>query len=266
MTTTPDDPTTALAGRPPLVDLATWQAARDELLVREKAHTHEGDAIAAARRRLPMVEISGAVEVVGPDGPVAFLDLFQGRDELVVYQHMWYDGAPHQGQCEGCTTTAWHLKDAVYLNARGVSFAILTTGPWVEVAPFVEFMGYTQPWYSVRDAPAPVGGEMGYIVCFLRDGDRVFLTYSTTGRGNEPINGSFGLLDMTPYGRGEAWEDNPKDWPVIGHVAEGSPGEGGQACWYWRCDADGNAAWGPTSRPVPQWTRPGAGPVTTLGR
>jgi predicted dithiol-disulfide oxidoreductase (DUF899 family) len=76
--------------------------------------------------------------------------LFQGRDELVVYKHMWYDGAPHQGQCEGCTTTAWHMKDAVYLNARGISFAVLTSGPWDEVAPYVEFMGYTQPWYSVR--------------------------------------------------------------------------------------------------------------------
>ena len=185
MTTTPDDPTTALPGRPPVVDLATWQAARDELLVREKAHTREGDALAAARRRLPMVEFDGTVEVVGPDGPVPFLDLFQGRDELVVYKHMWYDGAPHQGQCEGCTTTAWHLKDAVYLNARGVSFAILTTGRWDEVASYVEFMGYTQPWYSVRDVEAPVGGSMGYLTCFLRDGDRVFLTYSTTGRGNE---------------------------------------------------------------------------------
>ena len=150
MTISPDDPTTALPGRPPVVDLAAWQAARDELLVREKAHTREGDALAAARRRLPMVELDGTVEVVGPDGPVPFLDLFQGRDELVVYKHMWYDGAPHQGQCEGCTTTAWHLKDAVYLNARGVSFAILTTGRWDEVAPYVEFMGYTQPWYSVR--------------------------------------------------------------------------------------------------------------------
>ena len=264
MTTTPDDPTTALPARPPVVDLATWQAARDELLVREKAHTREGDAIAAARRRLPMVELDGTVEVVGPDGPVPFLDLFQGRDELVVYKHMWYDGAPHQGQCEGCTTTAWHVKDAVYLNARGVSFAILTTGPWDEVAPYVEFMGYTQPWYSVRDVDAPVGGTMGYITCFLRDGDRVFLTYSTTGRGNERVNGSLGLLDMTPYGRGEAWEDNPEGWPE-GHQ-ERPPGGGPGACWYWRSDADGNATGGPTSRPVPQWTRPGATPVETLGR
>ena len=187
MTTTPGNASSNLPGKPPVVDLATWQAAREELLVREKAHTREGDAIAAARRRLPMVELDGAVEVTGVDGPVPFIDLFEGRDELVVYQHMWYDGAPHQGQCEGCTTTVWHLQDAVYLNARGVSFAVLTSGPWNEVAPYVEFMGYTQPWYSVRGVEAPVGGEMGNIACFLRDGDRVFLTYSTTGRGNEPV-------------------------------------------------------------------------------
>jgi predicted dithiol-disulfide oxidoreductase (DUF899 family) len=260
------DPTSALPGRPPVVDLATWQTARDELLRREKAHTHEGDAIAAARRRLPMVEVDGTVEVVGTDGPVPFLDLFQGRDELVAYTHMWYDGAPHQGQCEGCTTTAWHLKDAVYLNARGVSFAVLTTGRWDEVAAYVDFMGYTQPWYSVRDVDPPIGGQMGRIISFLRDGDRVFLTYSTTGRGNEAVNGSMSLLDMTPYGRGEAWEDHPDGWLVLGDVHEGHPAVGRQACWYWRSAADGTATWGATSRPVPQWTRPGATPVETLGR
>jgi predicted dithiol-disulfide oxidoreductase (DUF899 family) len=255
MMSTSNDPAAALPGRPPAVDLATWQAARDELLVREKAHTRAGDALAAARRRLPMVEFDGKAEVTGPGGPVPFLDLFQGRDELVVYKHMWWDGAPHQGQCEGCTVTAWHLKDAVYLNARGVSFAILTPGRWDEVASYTEFMGYTQPWYSVRDADEPIGGEMGHISCFLRDGDRVFLTYSATGRGTEPASGSFALLDMTPYGRGEAWQASPEGWP-----------EGHDPCWYWRSDAAGNATWGPTSRPVPQWTRPGATPVEALGR
>lgn len=123
------------------------------------------------------------------------------------------------------------------------------------MAPYVEFMGYTQPWYSVRGVEAQVGGGMGHIDCFLRDGDRVFHTYSTTGRGNEPVNGSLRLLDMTPDGRGEAWEDHPDGWP-----------EGRQACWYWRSDADGVATWGPTGRPVPQWTRPGVTPVETLGR
>ena len=255
MTTTPNDQPTAMPGRPPVVDMATWQAARDELLVREKAYTHEGDALAAARRRLPMVEFNGTVEVVGPDGSVPFLTLFQGRDELVVYKHMWYDGAPHQGQCEGCTMTTWQLQDAVYLNARGVSFAILTTGQWDEVSSYVDFMAYTQPWYSVRGVDGPAGGAMGYLTSYLRDGERVFLTYSTTGRGNEPVVGLFGILDRTPYGRGEAWEDNPEGWP-----------DGRHSCWYWRSDTDGHADWGPTSRPVPQWSRPGATPVQTLGR
>mgnify|MGYP003694807621 CR=1 FL=1 len=142
----------------PSVDLATWQAARDELLVREKAHTREGDAIAAARRRLPMVELDGTVEVVGPDGPVPFLDLFQGRDELVVYQHHVVRRRAAPGAVRGLhLQRLWHMKDAVYLNARGVSFAVLTSGRWDEVASYVEFMGYTQPWYSVRGVEAPVG-------------------------------------------------------------------------------------------------------------
>jgi predicted dithiol-disulfide oxidoreductase (DUF899 family) len=253
--TTTSDRTTALPGRPPVVDMATWQAARDELLVREKAHTRAGDALAADRRRLPMVEIDGTVEVVGADGPVPFVVLFGGRDELLVYQHMWHDGAPHQGQCEGCTLSAWHLRDTSYLQARGVAFAVLTEGPWDEVEPFVAFMGYTQPWYSVRGVPRPIGEIMGSITCFLRDGDRVFLTYTTTGRGGEVASPSFALLDMTPYGRGEAWQDVPDGWP-----------EGREACWYWRTDVDGNATWGPTGRPVAQWTRPGATPEQTLGR
>jgi predicted dithiol-disulfide oxidoreductase (DUF899 family) len=253
-------------GRPPVVDRATWQAARDELLVREKAHTRAGDAVAAHRRRLPMVEFDPTVKVVGADGPVPFLDLFQGRDELLVYKHMWYDGAPHQGQCEGCTATAWQIKDATYLNARGVSFAFLTVGRWDEVAAYVDFMGYSQPWYSVRDLDAPVGDSMGSVTCYLRDGDRAFLTYDTTGRGNEPVASSFALLDMTPYGRGEAWQDNPEGWPVLGQVTEGHPSARGQSCWYWRSDANGNATWGPTSRPVAQWTRPGATAEETLGR
>ncbi|WP_424809450.1 DUF899 family protein [Rhodococcus sp. 27YEA15] len=202
-----------------------------------------------------MVEFDATVEVIGADGAVPFLDVFQGRNELVVYKHMWYDQAPHQGQCEGCTTTAWHLNDAAYLNARGVSFAIVTSGAWAEVAAYVEFMGYTQPWYSVRGLDAPVGHDMGHITCCLRDGDRTFLTYSTTGRGNERVNSSLGLLDMTAYGRREAWEDNPADRPA-----------GLDACWSWRSDSDGNSTWGPSSRPTPQWTRPGATPVQTLGR
>lgn len=253
-------------GKPPVVDLPTWRAAREELLVREKAHTREGDAIAAARRRLPMVEIDAAAIVTGADGPAPFLDVFQGRDELVVYQTMWYDGAPPQGQCEGCTFNLWHMDDAVYLNARGVSYAVLTPGRWDEVGPYVDFMGYTRPWYSVRDLEPPIGGATGHTMCFLRDGDRAFLTYSTTGRGNEPADTTLGLLDMTPYGRREAWEDNPEGWPEAPEAGSPVGGHGEPICWYWRTDAKGVPNWGPSSRPTPQWTRPGARPEHTLGR
>ena len=181
--------TSALPGRPPVVDPATWQTARDELLVREKAHTREGDALAAARRAADG-RVDGHDRGPGADGPVPFLDLFQGRDELVIYHHMWHDGVPHQGQCAGCTFNVWQMKDTVYLQARGVSFAVLTSGRWDEVAPFVDFMGYTQPWYSVRGVEAAIATDEGHIVCYLRDGDRAFLTYRTTGRGNEPADGN----------------------------------------------------------------------------
>jgi hypothetical protein len=118
----------------------------------------------------------------------------------------------------------------------------------------------------VRGVEAPIATEEGHIVCYLRDGDRAFLTYSTTGRGNEPADGSLGLLDMTPYGRREGWEDVPEGWPEAPQVGAPVGGHGAPICWYWRSGADGVGAWGPTSRPVPQWTRPGAGPVETLGR
>ena len=251
----PLPPRPAAAGLPEVVDRETWEAARAELLVEEKAHTRAGDALAAKRRRMPMLEVDGEAPVVGADGPVPFRSLFEGRDELVVYQHMWWDGAPHQGQCEGCTLTAWHLHDAAYLRAAGVSFAILTTGAWEEVEPFVAFMGYTEPWFSVRETDPPIGGDMGYLQCYVREGERVFLTYAITGRGTEVADPALGLLDLTAFGRREAWQEMPE-----GRVAERDPG------WFWRIDADGGSTWGPTGRPVPQWTRPGATPESTLGR
>src|SRR5580692_3896326 len=116
---------------------------------------------------------------------------------------------------------------------------MLTPGPWDEVAAYVEFMGYRQPWYSVRDVVEPIGGEMGHVVCFLRDGDRVFLTYSTTGRGNEPVNGSLGLLDMTPYGRREGWQNDPEGWPPPLEAGAPVGGHGAPISSSWRTDADG---------------------------
>ena len=255
MATTPGNASSDLPGKPPVVDLATWQAARDELLVREKAHTREGDAIAAARRRLPMTEVPPGTTVVGPDGPVPFGDVFEGRDELVVYSHMFYDGEPWEWQCEGCTRNSWamqHAADAAGLNAYGITFAILAPGPYEELAAFRDFMGYTTPWYStahIEDDPT-VGGS-GRICCYLRREGKIYLTYWTTARGDEVMNPLFGLLDMTAYGRREEWEDSPEGWPQIPTHS------------FLRTDEHG-APMGPRNggRPVYQWTRPG---VTGVG-
>ncbi|WP_369372859.1 DUF899 family protein [Promicromonospora sp. Populi] len=246
------------AAVPPVVDRAAWQTARDELLLREKAHTHEGDAIAAARRRLPMTEVDGTVAVVGQNGPTMLLDLFEGREELIVYKHMWHLGEPFENQCEGCTLTYWAVQDPAYLTARGVSFAVFAKAPHVELAPFVEFMGYPQHWYSVFDIEEPIVGgdtfeDFGYWTVFLRAGDRVFLTYRNTGRGSEVTMPALALLDMTPRGRIEAWQDSPEGWP-----------EGRSAGWFWRSDEDGAGSGGDAQvegRPAIQWSRPGATPV-----
>jgi predicted dithiol-disulfide oxidoreductase (DUF899 family) len=258
MTTTPDNASSNLPGTPPVVDLATWDAAREELLVREKAHTHQGDAIAAARRRLPMTEVPPDTTVIGPDGPVPFGDVFEGRDELVVCSHMFYAGEPWEWQCEGCTRNTWNLgdvDDAAYLNANGITFAILADGPYDEIAAFRDFMGYTVPWYSIAHLDHPTVGVAGRISCYLRREDTIYLTYSTTGRGDEVMSPSFGLLDMTAYGRRETWEDSPEGWPQFPTHS------------VLRTD-DHGALVGPRNggRPVPQWTRPGATPVETRGR
>ncbi|HEY7176102.1 MAG TPA: DUF899 family protein [Micromonosporaceae bacterium] len=235
MTATP----THTPAAPPVVDRETWLGQRNELLVREKAHTRAQDALAAARRRLPMTEVAPTT-LVGEHGPTSLIDIFAGRDQLVVFKHMWHLGKPIDQQCEGCTLNIWNFHDAAYLAARGIRFAVFSEGPYQELAPFRAFMGYTQPWYSTSgiDDPAIAGG--GAIACYLRRDDRVFLTYETTDRGSEPMIPSLMLLDMTVYGRQETWEDSPDGWPQTSGP-----------CGWWRADG----------RPVAQWTRPDATPV-----
>ena len=204
--------TTAL---PPVVDRATWQRELDKLLVREKAHTREGDAIAAARRRLPMVEVNATTPVIGPNGPVSLLEVFEGRKLLIVYFHMWHEGQPASGQCEGCTFSTTHISELGYLHSRDVTYATFCEGPYEESVRYRDFMGWDMPWYSAQETASALlaGGDIGSLGCYLRDGDRVFETYWTTGRGNEVMSPSYGLLDRTVYGRQEKWEDSPAGWP-----------------------------------------------------
>src|SRR5690242_9311042 len=135
------------AAVPPVVDRQTWLREREALLAREKAHTREGDAIAAARRRLPMTEVP-PVSLIGRDGPTSLVDIFEGRDLLVAYKHMFHTDKPFEDQCEGCTASIWDFQNAAYLHERGITFAVFCEGPWEQAEPFRDFMGYTHPWYS----------------------------------------------------------------------------------------------------------------------
>ncbi|MFC7622650.1 DUF899 family protein [Microlunatus sp. GCM10028923] len=200
---------------PEIVDRATWQAELDRLQVREKAHTREGDAIAAARRRLPMIEIDPRIELIGENGPVPLIDTFEGRRQLLVYFHMWHHGHPAPEQCEGCTFFTSHALELSYLHSRDVTYATFCQGSYPESSRYKEFMGWTMPWYSARDAEQALLGDQGFggYASYLRDGDRVFQTYWSTGRGTEAGANSYHLLDLTVYGRQESWEDSPAGWP-----------------------------------------------------
>ncbi|MGC4937744.1 DUF899 family protein [Kribbella sp. DT2] len=204
---------------PRVVDRATFQEQVDELRAREKAHTREGDAIAAARRRLPMVEVDPGLELTGPDGPTTLLDAFEGRSQLIAYFFMWHRGHPAAEQCEGCTWCTTHVAELGYLHSRDITFAVFAQGPYDESRRYRDFMGWTMPWYSADPSKAEllVGRTVGmmHLVCYVRDGDRVFETWWTTNRGVEVMDNSYSLMDLTVYGRQEQHEDSPEGWPQV---------------------------------------------------
>ncbi len=208
----------AEAGAPKIVERSTFQAELDALRLREKAHMREGDAIAAARRRLPMVEVDAATPLIGERGPVALLDVFEGRRILIAYYFMWHAGDPAPEQCEGCSFYTAQVRELSFIHSRDVTYATFCQGPYAESARYRDFMGWEMPWYAAsRDSLETllVGRRVGmmHIVCYLRQGSRVFETYWTTRRGVEAMDNSYRLLDLTVYGRQEAWEDSPSGWP-----------------------------------------------------
>jgi predicted dithiol-disulfide oxidoreductase (DUF899 family) len=204
-------PTNA-ASQPEAVDRATFQAELDRLRVREKAHTREGDAIAAARRRLPMVEVDPNLELIGPHGALTLLEAFEGRRQLIAYYFMWHPGQPAAKQCEGCTWVTTQVAELSYLHSRDITYAVFCQGPYEESIRYHDFMAWDMPWYSAQASldALLVGRHIGmmHLVCYLRDGDRVFETYWTTRRGVEEMDYSYALMDLTVYGRQEPWEDS----------------------------------------------------------
>ena len=240
------------AGVPVVVDRSTFQASLDALREREKAHTREGDAITAARRQLPMVEVDPNIKIIGPDGPITLLDAFEGRRQLIAYYFMWYPGQPAAEQCEGCTLYNGNVRELAYLNSRDVTYATFCQGPYEESARYRDFMGWDAPWYSVEDsADALLGGRKVnrfYLISYLRQGDRVFETYWTTGRGVERMGNGYTLLDLTVYGRQETWEDSPVGWPQ-----------------RWGAGTEEANAYRTNGRPIAQWPRLLAGRSDDIG-
>ena len=198
---------------PQIVSREEWQQAHEVLLAKEKQATRERDALAAERRRQPMVEFATDYEFEGPDGVVRFSDLFEGRPQLILY-HFWFppDGDP----CGGCSMFTDQVSELAHLNARGVTFALVSTAPQDQIAALKERMGWEIPWYTVvgEEFQRACGtSEYFALQVFLRDGERVFLTYETRGRGVEALGSVWTFLDLTPLGRQEEWEDTPPGRP-----------------------------------------------------
>ena len=236
-------------GAPEIVDRSTFQVELDALRVREKAHTNEGDAIAAARRRLPMVQVDPATTLIGPHGPLTLLEVFEGRRQLIAYYFMWHAGHPAPEQCEGCSFYTSQVRELSFIHSRNATYATFCQGPYDESARYRDFMGWEMPWYSAPPESLEtllVGRRIGmmHIICYLRQGSKVFETYWTTRRGVEAMDNSYRLLDLTVYGRQERWEDSPAGWP-----------RGPKGAHSYRIDG----------RPIVQWPRLKAGYSDDLG-
>ena len=206
--------------RPPIVSEQEWRSARDALLVKEKAATRALDALAAERRRLPMVRIEKSYRFESPRGHASLVDLFEGRRQLVLYHFMFAPGTVHP--CEGCSTFTDNVGDLTHLQQRDTTFALTARAPVAEAARRSSG-GWAGPYPGTRrtdpistatsGSPPPTGTETFGLSVFLRDGDEVFRTYHTNGRGVDRLRFDFNLLDLTPFGRQEQWEDSPPGWP-----------------------------------------------------
>ncbi|WP_433050376.1 DUF899 family protein [Dactylosporangium sp. CS-033363] len=200
--------------KPRIVSTEEYRQARDELLTAEKEATRRLDAIAARRRRLPMVRF-GEYAFDTPDGPRTLVDLFEGRDQLVVYQFM--DNGPDH-YCPGCTAFTDNIPPTALprLAEKGVSWTNVSNMPLAQIEKYKAERGWSIPFVSSRGTAFAEDCDAGggfMLTVFLRDGDEVYRTYNTTQRGVDRLLFSNNILDVTAYGRQEDWEDSPAGWP-----------------------------------------------------
>lgn len=199
---------------PNIVSEQEWQREREELLTAEKEATRALDALAARRRRLPMVKV-GEYVFDSPEGPRTLVDLFEGRDQLAVYQFM--DVGP-DNFCPGCTAFTNNVTDLDDLAESGVSWATVSNMPLAQIEGYKAKMGWTMPFVSSHGTSFTDDCGVGpgfQLSVFLRDGSDVYRTYSTTSRGVDRVMFVHNILDLSPYGRQQDWEDSPAGWPQL---------------------------------------------------
>jgi len=203
---------------PPVVPPHEWEAAREQLLVKEKALTRARDALAAERRRMPWVAVEKPYVFDGPEGKASLLDLFAGRRQLIVYRAFFEPGVHGwpEHACIGCSLGADQVSHLAHLNARDTTLVYASRAPQADIANLKERMGWERiPWYTITDSfDADFGvDEWHGHNAFIRDGDRVFRTYFINSRGDEAMGTVWSYLDMTALGRQESWEDSPEGYP-----------------------------------------------------
>jgi predicted dithiol-disulfide oxidoreductase (DUF899 family) len=202
---------------PPIVSPQEWEAARQELLVKEKELTRARDALAAERRRMPKMAVEKEYRFGGPDGPASLLALFEGHRQLIVYRFFFEPGVvgwPERG-CGGCSFLADQVAHLAHLNARDTTLAFVSRAPQPDIERWKARMGWAMPWYTITDDfDADFGvDEWHGTNAFFRDGDRIFRTYFVNSRGDEAMGSSWSYLDLTALGRQEEWEDSPEGYP-----------------------------------------------------
>lgn len=241
------------AARPPVASREEWLQARKEVLAKERELTHLRDALGAARRRMPMVRIEKDYVFESPEGRVTLADLFGGRRQLIVYHFMFDPGehpegrqvAPFSEGCPGCSHMVDNMPHPAHLRARDTNLVLVSRAPVAKILPFKQRMGWTLPWVSsfgsdfnydfhvtADEQVQPVeynfkskaeleaegqgyhlSGEQPGISVFLKTAEGIFHTYSTYARGLDAFINTHNLLDLTPLGRQEEWEDSPEGWP-----------------------------------------------------
>jgi len=208
---------TSTIEHPKIVSQEEWLAARESLMTKEKELTHQRDALAADRRRMPWMAVEKEYEFDGPKGRLSLLDLFEGRRQLIVYRAFFEPGVfgwPDHA-CRGCSLGADQVSHLSHLNARDTTLVYASRAPQPDIERLKARMEWKMPWYTITDSfDVDFGVDLWHgHNAFIREGDKIYRTYFINSRGDEAMGSVWSYLDITALGRQENWEDSPEGYP-----------------------------------------------------